>query len=123
VFLGNNYLVTRHVFGVEPLINYPSQASAYRLAWVPEELRAQFARGAASPAARELALTLRADMLERFRALGAVHIQIGRTYPLREALAGTTTWELLQELKALVDPDGVINPGVLRLDGPMEMTK
>jgi FAD/FMN-containing dehydrogenase len=115
VFLGNNYLVTRHVFGVEPLINYPSQAGAYRLAWVPDEMKAQFERGAADPAARDLALALRRDLLQRFRELGAVHIQIGRTYPFREALADTRTWSLLEELKQLVDPDGIINPGVLAL--------
>jgi FAD/FMN-containing dehydrogenase len=52
---------------------------------------------------------------ERLRGAGSTHIQLGESHPHREALAGTPTWDLLVQLKALVDPDGVRNPGALGL--------
>jgi FAD/FMN-containing dehydrogenase len=115
VSVGNNYLVTRHVFGVEPLISYPDSPSEYRLRWVPDEMAAALRQAPHQPEALEAALALRAAFIEAFRELGAVHIQIGRTYPLREAMAGRT-WDFIEQLKAVVDPDGIINPGVLGLD-------
>jgi FAD/FMN-containing dehydrogenase len=117
ITVGNNYLVTRHVFGVEPLITYPAHPSDYRLAWVPDDMAGALRKAPDAPEARQAALSLRHAFIEAFREIGAVHIQIGRTYPLREAMAGRT-WELMTQLKALVDPDNIINPGVLGLEAP-----
>jgi FAD/FMN-containing dehydrogenase len=50
-----------------------------------------------------------------FREMRAAHHQIGKFYPFREALDGTPAWELLCELKALLDPHGRMNPAALGL--------
>jgi len=46
--------------------------------------------------------------------LGAVHQQLGRFYPYREAL-DDTNWVLLEGLKKMIDPSGIMNPGALGL--------
>jgi FAD/FMN-containing dehydrogenase len=43
-----------------------------------------------------------------------VHQQLGRFYPYREALA-PEAFELLSRIKRVVDPDNLVNPGVLGL--------
>jgi D-lactate dehydrogenase (cytochrome) len=48
---------------------------------------------------------------------GAGHLQIGRAYPfLRERSQPFV--QVLRALKRAVDPQGLINPGVLGLAGP-----
>jgi FAD/FMN-containing dehydrogenase len=118
IAVGNNYLVTRHVFGVEPLITYPATLSDYRLSWTFPDQRSALAAKRGSDEAAAAAFSLRASFIDAFRELGAAHIQIGRTYPLAGALEGTRTWQLLCELKHLLDPDHLINPGVLGIPAP-----
>jgi len=65
--------------------------------------------------ATSAALDLRRRMVHLFRELGAAHHQIGKFYPFREAQEGTPSWELLREIKGLLDPQGRMNPGALGL--------
>jgi len=116
VYEVRNYLITGHFFGIEPILFWADRLSTYRASWASEEQRQEFADAAPNPAARECALAVRAAMLARFRELGAVHLQIGKVYPFKEALAGGTTWEVLEQLKGIVDPDHLVNPGSLGLD-------
>ena len=53
------------------------------------------------------------DSLERLRP---AHYQVGKYYPLRDAIAGHAGWEVLQDFKRQVDPDGRMNPGALGFD-------
>jgi D-lactate dehydrogenase (cytochrome) len=53
-------------------------------------------------------------IVELMRAHGSTHFQIGRLYPYaqtREGEAGA----LLRDLKARLDPAGILNPGALGL--------
>jgi len=68
----------------------------------------------ANPAARDLVATLRADTVALFRNLGAASNQIGRTYPFIETLSPAPA-ALLRQIKATLDPKGLMNPGVLDL--------
>ncbi|MGE0583135.1 MAG: FAD-binding oxidoreductase [Steroidobacteraceae bacterium] len=65
-----------------------------------------------NPAARDLVAALRAQTVAFFRDVGAASNQIGRTYPFMEVMAPETK-ALLRQLKALLDPKGLMNPGVL----------
>jgi len=69
---------------------------------------------APDPEARALVDELRGQTTALFRRLGAASNQIARTYPFLDALSPAPR-HLLQSFKALVDPDGLINPGVLGL--------
>ena len=67
-----------------------------------------------APAAREVVAALRAAIIERTGALGAAHLQIGRTYPYTQSL-GPATRALVDQLRGALDPRGIMNPGVLGL--------
>lgn len=116
IYLVRNYLVTGHVFGIEPILFWPDRLSEYRASWASEEQRAEFAEAPANDAGRAAVLDLRAQMIAKFREIGSVHIQIGKVYPYKDALAGTVAWDVIEEVKNVVDPDRLLNPGVLGLD-------
>lgn len=67
-----------------------------------------------TPAARALVDTLRADIVAIFGRMEAIHFQVGRTYPLA-GRSDPGAWRIVQAVKAAVDPDGRMNPGVLGL--------
>jgi FAD/FMN-containing dehydrogenase len=70
---------------------------------------------AANPGAEALVLRVWRDIADHFLSLGAAHLQIGRTYPFKRS-RNAENWGLLTEFKALVDPKGLMNPGVLGLE-------
>jgi FAD/FMN-containing dehydrogenase len=113
--LVRNYLLCGHGFGIEPILFWPDRLSPYRASWASDQQREQFADAPANPMGRAAVLDLRRQMIAAFRELGAVHIQIGKVYPYREALRGSTTWDVVEGIKALLDPDRVLNPGALGL--------
>jgi len=116
IYLVRNYLIGGHGFGIEPILFWPDRMSEYRASWASEEQRVEFADAPANDEGRVAVLELRARMIAKFREIGAVHIQIGKVYPYKEALAGTVTWEVVEAVKDLLDPARLVNPGVLGLD-------
>jgi FAD/FMN-containing dehydrogenase len=93
----------------------------WRDTWLPLHVatlsparRATLQEPAANPGGRSLVAELREETMALFRAQGAVSNQLGRSYPFLETLAPETA-ALLQDLKLMLDPDGVMNPGVLGL--------
>ncbi|AOH85175.1 FAD-linked oxidase [Sphingomonas panacis] len=62
--------------------------------------------------ATALVTSLRNAVVAIFERYGTGHFQIGRTYPYRES-RDTMSKALLDGIKAIMDPDGMINPGVL----------
>lgn len=69
------------------------------------------------PAAPEVAAfvdRLKRDIVALYAAHGAGHFQIGRAYPYLDRLDPTAS-ALLRAVKAQLDPEGIMNPGVLGL--------
>ncbi|WP_332719486.1 hypothetical protein, partial [Pelagibacterium mangrovi] len=66
----------------------------------------------ANPQARAALDALSRDILACWRDLGGIHMQIGRKYPYFESRLPNTQ-KMLQNLKALCDPDAILNPGVV----------
>jgi FAD/FMN-containing dehydrogenase len=64
------------------------------------------------PEAEQAVAALRLAMIDRLDALGALHTQIGRHYPYLPRLAPGTA-AMVGAMHAMLDPDGVMNPGVL----------
>jgi FAD/FMN-containing dehydrogenase len=116
IYLVRNYLLCGHGFGIEPILFWPDRLSEYRASWASDEQRAQFGDAPANDAGRAVVLDLRRRMIAMFREIGAVHIQIGKVYPYKDALAGTVTWEIVESIKQVLDPSHVVNPGVLGLE-------
>jgi len=55
---------------------------------------------------------IRDEICELFLEVGAGHLQIGRQYPFKRS-RNAANWSLLSQIKALVDPKDLMNPGVL----------
>ncbi len=68
-----------------------------------------------NPEATACVETARQNILGIFSQFGAAHFQIGRTYPYRENREDTS-WQLLDDIKTLLDPGRTLNSGALGLD-------
>lgn len=104
--------VDTHVFGFEAVFHWPDQWLPMHRDVADRHFLAKFTESPANPDAAALIGELRRDTLQLFADLGAASNQIGRTYPYRDNLAPVTC-ELLDTLKAELDPANLMNPGVL----------
>jgi FAD/FMN-containing dehydrogenase len=101
---------------IEPLIYYPDARGAhYARTPKPGETPPSF--GEADAGTIEALRVLRQKLKASFLPCGVAHLQIGKSYPYREG-RDPATWALLEGIKAVVDPKGLINPGSLGLNRP-----
>ncbi len=110
------YMAAGNTFGIQPILYWHDAFSLLRQRFSSPEQRAHFGQPSPDVSARAAAIDLRARMISLFRDLGAVHHQIGKLYPYREAFKGTASWEAVKALKALLDPQYLMNPGALGLE-------
>ena len=75
---------------------------------------ARLNRHEAVPGAWDAVNTIKSEMTAMFSELGTSHFQLGRAYHYRDGLADANA-EIVTALKSKLDPDGIINPGVLGL--------
>lgn len=101
-------------FLIEPVFYWPDAQEALHKHSVEPAHLARLRDFPVGAEARALVEKLRADIIDIFGQMDAIHFQIGRTYPL-EARSDPGAWTILEALKAAVDPDGRMNPGVLGL--------
>lgn len=101
-------------FLIEPVFYWPdAQGALHKVSVEPAHL-ARLNDFAPNSEARALVEQLRAAVIAIFSGLDAIHFQIGRTYPLAKA-SDPRGWSLLQSVKAALDPERRMNPGVLGL--------
>lgn len=101
-------------FLIEPVFYWPdAQAALHKQAVEPAHL-AKLTDFPANAEARALVEQLRAEIITIFGCMEAAHFQIGRAYPLRER-SDPAAWRVIEALKAAVDPQHLMNPGVLGL--------
>jgi glycolate oxidase len=99
---------------IEPVFFWPEALNPlHRHAVEPAHL-AKLKGFAANADASALVHTLRGEIISAFRSLGAIHLQIARTYPLK-ASHDPAMWALLTAMKRQLDPQNLMNPGVLGL--------
>lgn len=67
-----------------------------------------------NPKARALVERLKTRIIEIFSDHGAAHIQIGKLYPFMNDRDNSNA-SLLRQMKTVLDPDNIINPGALGL--------
>jgi hypothetical protein len=99
---------------IEPVFFWPEERFAIHDATMEAGYLKTLPTHVANPAATALVKEARQGVLDIFTRVGAAHFQIGRTYPYavtRDAPA----LALLKALKKAVDPDNLMNPGVLGL--------
>lgn len=102
-------------FVIEPSFYWRDELGSFRLSLIEPEFAAKWKDFPPNPEARAAVLRLREELRQRYFELGACHLQIGKYYPFREACNNPNTWKLLEGIKSVVDPNGIMNPGSLGL--------
>ena len=63
---------------------------------------------------RAIVKAMRDDLTQIFADMGAVSMQLGKLYRYDQSRK-PEAWVMLQKIKAVVDPNGLMNPGALKL--------
>jgi len=106
--------ISNHAFSYEPVFHWHDEWLPVHRRTPEEKFLAGLDEPAPNPQARALVHDLRAQIVALFAEFGAASNQIGKTYPYGEMLKPHTA-ALVRELKAAVDPQGLMNPGALSL--------
>lgn len=107
-------VVGRTGFLIEPCFYWPDEQWEVHKRFIDHAHFAKLPVHPRNDAARALVEKLRQDVIDIFGRMGGIHFQIGRTYPL-EARSDPRGWEILEAVKANVDPQRLMNPGALGL--------
>ncbi|MFZ4603262.1 MAG: FAD-binding oxidoreductase [Caulobacterales bacterium] len=102
-------------FLIEPVFYWPDERFAVHDATVDPAMLSRMTTRAANPAARAVVADARARVIDIFTKAGACHFQVGRAYPYT-ATRTPDTYSMLVALKAALDPQNLMNPGVLGLN-------
>ena len=97
---------------IEPVLYWPDSRLLFHDRVLDPEYLGRLPRFEENLPAREAVDRLRRELAECFLQHGAASFQIGRFYPYREGLEPSAA-RLLDGIKRLVDPDGILNPGCL----------
>lgn len=98
---------------LEPSFYWPDEVSALHLDHLDAASASQFGGRAANPAARAFALELRQGLVDTLQQVGAVHVQMAKTYAYESRLTPEAL-RLWSTVKCAVDPANRMNPGNLR---------
>jgi hypothetical protein len=99
---------------LEPMLYWPGERELYHERMIQPSHLAKLPRLAPAPEAAAVMKQLRLDLTHFWQAQGCAHLQIGKTYRYLESRQPAVR-TLIEGLKALVDPRGLINPGALGL--------
>jgi FAD/FMN-containing dehydrogenase len=99
---------------IEPVFYWPEERLAVHEHLLDPAHLAKLPRHGANPAATALVADLRRAVVAVFRRHGAAHFQVGRCYPLADAIAPEAL-ALLAAVKRHLDPHSRLNPGALGL--------
>lgn len=100
---------------VEPVFIWPEEIHPIHEQTVEPGVLKRAKRFEANPEATALVTKARQNILDIFTEFGAAHFQIGRTYPYHENMSDETK-QVLEGIKTLLDPDGLVNAGSLGLN-------
>jgi len=108
--------VASNCFIIEPVFFWPDAPTELHLSIVEPSHLASLTQYPEDLQTRELVVSLRKELAVLFRDSGAVHFQIGKTFHYVDAIPNETL-ELMRAIKRHVDPENLVNPGALGLDG------
>ena len=107
--------VATNGYVIEPVFYWPGPQTLYYKRVLEPGYLAKLKAFDRSPEAEALVATLRREIIATFSEVGAAHLQIGKTYPYRQA-RDPSTWKLLEAIKSAVDPQRLMNPKSLGLE-------
>ncbi|MGB3455585.1 MAG: FAD-binding oxidoreductase [Litorimonas sp.] len=100
---------------VEPVFIWPEEIHPIHERTVDTATLKRAKRFEANPEATALVTQARQNVMDIFTEFGAAHFQIGRTYPYHDNMSDETKG-VLEGIKRLLDPDGLVNAGSLGLN-------
>ena len=115
--IGVGYLfavVANNCFVLEPVFFWPDAYTEIHEKSVEPDYLAKVGKHDENLPARAKVHQIRTELSTFFKELGGVHLQIGKTYQFKEGLQ-PDTYKVIQGIKAMVDPDGRVNPETLGL--------
>jgi FAD/FMN-containing dehydrogenase len=108
------FAISTNAILVEPMLYWPDAREAYHERMIAPAYLDKLPVLPPNPAAAEAMRTLRLDLTRFWMEQGCVHLQIGKTYRYLESRQPAVR-TLLEQIKAAVDPKGLMNPGSLGL--------
>jgi FAD/FMN-containing dehydrogenase len=106
--------VGRTGFLIEPCFYWPDEQWEIHKHFIEDAYFAKLPAHPRNDEARALVEKLRLGVIDIFGTMDGIHFQIGRTYPLK-GRSDPKAWDILEAVKANVDPKGLMNPGALGL--------
>jgi FAD/FMN-containing dehydrogenase len=101
-------------FVIEPVFLWPDETTEIHAHYVEKAHFAKLKGFDSRPETRALVNRLRKELVDYFHELGAAHLQIGKAYRYYDSL-NEPARELVDVIKAKVDPMRRVNPGSLGL--------
>jgi len=112
---GTMYMtINTHAFLYEPVFYWEDSRTAFHKRFLPEEYLKMLPEYPENPEGRALVRELRQKIAEVFASVGAVHMQVGKSYPYMTGRDPEAA-RVLRDLKKAVDPENLMNPGALQL--------
>lgn len=112
---GTMYMtINTHAFLYEPVFYWEDNRTAFHKRFLPDDYLKMLPEYPENPEGRALVRELRQKIAELFAAVGAVHMQVGKSYPYMVGRDPEAA-RVLRELKKSVDPQNLMNPGALGL--------
>jgi FAD/FMN-containing dehydrogenase len=106
--------VNSHGFLYEPVFYWEDDRTAFHRRYLPAEYLQMLPEYGANPEGRALVRELRGEIQKIFASVGAVHMQVGKSYTYMEGRQPEAA-RALREIKKQLDPQGIMNPGALQL--------
>lgn len=102
------------IFLYEPALYWQDELTEYHERMMEPGYLAKLPRYAVNPAGAALVEEMRMAIIDMMHAHGAGHFQVGKLYPYDRA-RDPGALALLRGVKAQLDPQGLLNPGALKL--------
>jgi D-lactate dehydrogenase (cytochrome) len=102
-------------FVIEPSLYWRDELGEFRLSLIEPEFAEKWKGFKADEARRKVALELRDQLRDLFDQQGGLHLQIGKYYPYVSIMNNPTTPKVVREIKNVLDPQRLMNPGALEL--------
>ncbi|MDI9347152.1 MAG: FAD-binding oxidoreductase [Methylacidiphilales bacterium] len=99
---------------IEPVFYWEDELYAIHAKYIDTGYLSRLRKFPANPDGKLLVLHLKDKIIAIFTKYHAVHFQIGRSYPYLVKLAPSNA-KLVRDIKNILDPHNVMNPGVLGL--------
>ena len=111
-FLFNS--ISTHAFAVEPVFFWPDEIDDLHRVSVESSFYNKVKKNEANAESKAVVNTMREEISQLFCDMGAVHLQIGKSYHYSDGIRPEAL-NLIVGIKKQVDPKGRMNPGCLGL--------